>query len=81
MALGIEMMLKSLGIDPEEMKEKFSQFITAVQSIEKRLTNIEQQNLRILAALESATIEEITDAIDGAIPVGTNSIERKLLGN
>ena len=61
MASGIEMMLKSMGFDPEKLKAQLTQAQTVltdkVTEIESKLTSIQDSMLRIEIKLNTLPVE------------------------
>lgn len=54
---GAEMMLKAMGIEPEEIKNSIAQFGAVVLSIKESLDRIEARQEEILARLNQKEIE------------------------
>lgn len=53
MALGVEMMLKSLGLDPDEIKKSVAGIAQIMADLRDGQARIEAQNARILELLET----------------------------
>lgn len=54
---GMQMMLKSLGIDPKQLMEFAASLKSVVEDLNKRLQTIENQQKEIKALLESLQVE------------------------
>lgn len=58
---GAEMLLKSLGLDPEEIKNSIAQFGAMVVAIKESLDRIEAKQDEILSRLNQKEIEHHGD--------------------
>lgn len=52
MALGVEMMLKSLGLDPEEVKKSIAGIGQIMADLKTGIDKVQVQNAEILARLD-----------------------------
>jgi hypothetical protein len=55
---GVEIMLKSFGLDPEKIKEQIGQLTGAVGEVDKRLSNIEQNQKLIIERLDILMMQQ-----------------------
>lgn len=60
---GVGMLLKSMGVDPEEIQKAANQFPALLSGINARFQNIESKMDRILEILEGEVIDAPDDGI------------------
>jgi hypothetical protein len=81
---GMEMMLKSFGFDPEEMKKQFDeaktnaekyvqQVETRLGAIENRLQNLETKIDAIISAVDKISLHVITPIVESVTEPVTNA--------
>lgn len=73
MAMGMEMMFKSMGFDPQDLMKKFQMFQTGLQELNDRLGAIEKNQQQILLLLQGAEVTvENTDGGSSGLDSGAH---------